>query len=53
MYLNTRQEVSAQFEEFDEWSKLEHFLKRNIGKICCFYKNKFNDDFIYDLYIIF
>ena len=32
MYLNTRQEVSAQFEEFDEWSKLEHFLKRKIGK---------------------
>jgi hypothetical protein len=32
MYLNTRQEMSAQFEEFDEWSKLEHFLKRKIGK---------------------
>jgi hypothetical protein len=31
MYLNTRQEMSAQFEEFDEWSKLEHFLKRKIG----------------------
>ena len=32
MYLNTRQEMSAQFDEFDEWSKLEHFLKRKIGK---------------------
>ena len=32
MYLNTRQEMSAQFEEFDEWSKLEHFLKRKIGR---------------------
>ena len=32
MYLNTKQEMSAQFEEFDEWSKLEHFLKRKIGR---------------------
>ena len=37
MYLNTRQEVSAQFEEFDEWSKLEHFLKRKIGKFFGFW----------------
>jgi hypothetical protein len=33
MYLNTKQEMSAQFEEFDEWSKLEHFLKRKIGNM--------------------
>ena len=31
IYLNTRQKMSEQFEEFDEWSKLEHFLKRKIG----------------------
>ena len=32
MYMNAKQEALSIFKEFDEWSKLEHFLKRKIGR---------------------